>query len=182
MIKSVDWKGLTDPTFENCTIAIIQDQLVVSSQIVGTSASIPFEVQYVIYCSSNWEVSSFCIDLSMQGEQKQLKGRRDSANNWAINGQLVPSLQTCIDIDISLTPFTNSLPINRLTLQQGDSATIDVLYIDVFRQTTKLARQTYTHVDMGEYHYHNHSSGFQSAVYIDADGLVTRYPNLFERQ
>ena len=46
-------------------------------------------------------------DLSLTG---------DGAGRWQIDGRDAPDLDGCLDLDIQVTPFTNSLPIRRLDL------------------------------------------------------------------
>jgi uncharacterized protein len=82
-------------------------------------------------------------------------------------------LNGCIDIDFTLTPFTNTLPIRRLNWQAGVSQGIQVVYI------VYPARQTYTCLSDTRYHFR--MDDFEREIQVNAEGLVIDYPDLFER-
>ncbi|MDF2515648.1 MAG: hypothetical protein K0R59_944 [Sphingobacterium sp.] len=84
-------------------------------------------------------------------------------------------------IDISLTPFTNTLPINNLQLKIGDSKEIDIIYIDLINNQITPVRQRYTRTDFNEYLYENIVSDFTVHIQVDENGLVLNYPGLFEK-
>ncbi|WP_366915093.1 putative glycolipid-binding domain-containing protein [Chryseobacterium sp.] len=48
-----------------------------------------------------------------------------------MNRNIKPEFNEFLFIDICVTPFTNTLPINNLLLDIGQSASIDVLYINI---------------------------------------------------
>jgi uncharacterized protein len=65
-----------------------------------------------------------------------------------------------------LTPFTNTLPINRLKLAEKQHEQIPVLYLDILGGQAVAVQQKYTRL---------------SPISVDASGLVVKYPGLFER-
>lgn len=84
-------------------------------------------------------------------------------------------------IDISLTPFTNTLPINYLNISENNSQKIDVLYIDVLKHQIRPVQQQYTRTAVNKYLYENIESDFKAEISVDEMGLVTSYPELFEK-
>jgi len=46
------------------------------------------------------------------------------------DGRLVPELEGCMDVDISVTPFTNTLPIQKLGLAPTESPEVSVAYVE----------------------------------------------------
>jgi hypothetical protein len=111
----------------------------------------------------------------------------DDDGSWRHRGfEQVPDLTGCIDIDIAVTPFTNTLPIRRLQLlEEGQSAEIAVAWIHIPELTIENARQRYTLLERtgtgARYRFEGLSSGFQADLDVDADGLVIDYPGLWER-
>jgi uncharacterized protein len=92
------------------------------------------------------------------------------------------SSENAIDIDISITPFTNTLPIRRLNLQSGQSQEILAVYIHLPDMAITTDRQRYTCIEAGQrYLYESVDSGFTREIEVDAHGLVTSYPSLFRR-
>jgi hypothetical protein len=94
-------------------------------------------------------------------------------------------LNDCIDIDISATPFTNTLPIRRLQLARGQSSEIKVVYIAVPEMELKPAMQRYTCLEIKPYgrlyRYESLPSGYTNEFWVDTDGLIIDYPGLFRR-
>src|SRR5829696_6757114 len=100
-------------------------------------------------------------------------------------GEPMPDLDGCIDVDISATPFTNTLPIRRLGFEPGQSEELTVAYIRVPELLIGPERQRYgcleARVDDGLYRFEALPSGFTAELPVDADGLVLDYPGLFRR-
>ena len=90
-------------------------------------------------------------------------------------------------MDISVTPFTNTLPIRRLRLGPGGSADLEVAYVDVPGMQVEPTRQRYTCLQSGEhgglYRYEDKGlfHGFTADLPVDAGGLGLDYPGLFRR-
>src|ERR1700748_2646996 len=70
------------------------------------------------------------LDLSDSVGGASLGLRGDGHGRWSdVDGAPVPDLDGCIDVDISTTPLTNTLPVRRLRLAPGESADIQVAYV-----------------------------------------------------
>jgi uncharacterized protein len=97
---------------------------------------------------------------------------------------VIESLRGCSDVDIQVTPFTNTLPIKRLNLKPGESKEIAVVYVNISELNLSRFEQRYTCIskdkDGGVYRYESLSSGFTSELKVDADGLVVDYPGIFK--
>jgi len=102
---------------------------------------------------------------------------------WEGDGRPRPDLTGAIDVDITVTPLTNTLPIRRLRLPAGGSAEILAVYVDVDARTVTAASQRYTHLDgdglAGRYRYE--AGSFRADITVDADGFVLDYPGLWRR-
>jgi hypothetical protein len=83
-------------------------------------------------------------------------------------------------IDISLSPFTNTLPINCLQLQPKERQVIRVIYFDVLGKEIKAVKQVYTRLSGSEYLYENYDGSFSATIKTNEQGFVTNYPRLFK--
>ena len=96
-----------------------------------------------------------------------------------------PYLSGCYEIDISVTPFTNTLAIQRLNLAIGQSQDIEVAYIQLPDLVVEKSIQRYTYLGMQNnkqtYKYESLSSGFTAELLLDEHLLVLNYPELFTR-
>jgi hypothetical protein len=80
-----------------------------------------------------------------------------------------------------LTPFTNTLPINRLNLTEGDSKEIEVVYFDLPSSNFSPLKQRYTNLGNGIYKYESLASGFTANLEVDNEGFVINYPGIWQR-
>jgi hypothetical protein len=93
-----------------------------------------------------------------------------------------PDLAGAIDVDLTATPFTNTLPVRRLELRNGQAEVIAVVYVEIPSLTVVARRQRYTCLEPGRrYRFESLESGFTREIEVDDDGLVRTYPGLFRR-
>jgi len=90
-----------------------------------------------------------------------------------------PELDGCLEVDISITPLTNTLPIQRLKLEPGESREIRAVYIELPQLSVSVMPQRYTR--LGDRLYRYQSEGFQADLSVDEFGLVVDYPGLWRR-
>src|SRR5262245_28293155 len=138
------WKGLDDQTYEHCTLQRKPGQLVVTSKIEGPVNNQHIIVEYEIVLDNNWTVNSVEVKL-INPEPRSIKLTHNKYGEW-IDDSLHPrpDLDGCMDIDISLTPFTNTLPVKRLCYKAGESREIKVVYFDLPAFEVRLQTQRYT--------------------------------------
>jgi hypothetical protein len=180
MIKNILWKGLAAESLEHCSI-YYKDLIRVRSSIIGHRQYLPFKMDYEIELDQDWVIRSFLIKSSLFNMDQTLSLRHDGYGKWYGDSKEWKTLEGCMDIDISVSPFTNTLPINRIKPAIGDSNTIDVVYIDIpgFRITKE--QQQYIRIGSNTYHFSNAEGDFRADIQVDDAGLVVRYPGLFER-
>jgi hypothetical protein len=155
-------------------------EIAIKSSITGNHNNIQYYVKYLIKTTLNWNVVSFDIKYVLNGSRYSISASH-VMDSWIINGQLREEFKNCIDIDITLTPFTNTLPIKRLNFQPTKPQPIEVLYIDVLENSIRVARQQYTKNSDTEYNFQNVPNDFEADIIVDNDGFVVHYPELFER-
>src|SRR5690349_14221226 len=114
---SLLWTGQFYHSLENCFLSISREGVDVNAVIIGAYNSKIFRVEYVIKANKNWETILCEIKTQFVDGINYLSLQSDGKGNWVLNGSAAQQFNGCIDIDISLTPFTNTLPINRLKLK-----------------------------------------------------------------
>ena len=103
------------------------------------------------------------------------------ADGWIVDGAARPDLDAAIDVDIVLTPFTNTLPIRRRPLEIGEHADFVMAWVDVPSLEVSADPQRYTRLDATHYRFESLDSDFTRDLEVDADGIVVSYPGLFDR-
>lgn len=181
MQANILWTGREYYSLENCLVEILPNGSMISSTIVGYYEEKIYRVNYRIQTNSNWETIFLEINSQHSDQVQLLKLESDGRGNWMRNGKKTDQFQGCIDVDIPLTPFTNTLPIRRLKLRQNEVQEIQVIYCDLLNQTIKPVRQKYTCLSETEYHYENVPNDFEATIQVDKSGLVIDYPALFLR-
>jgi hypothetical protein len=157
--------------------------IVADSVVLATSDVVPSRTHYRATLDTGWRIRELSIMVENAGqESRSLQLQSDGEGHWRnAAGTPLPDLDGCLDIDISATPFTNTLPIRRLALQPGQVESIRVLYIHVPTLEIEPWDQRYTGLAPGLVRYESLASGFQRDLTIDDDGLVVDYPDLFTR-
>lgn len=102
----------------------------------------------------------------------------------AIRDTQLPDLDGCLDVDLGITPSTNTLPIRRLRLGVGQSADIRAAYIPLPSEITgafvpRPVLQRYGRTAERSWRYHQPDAGFTADLVVDDLGLVLDYPQLF---
>ncbi len=122
---------------------------------------------------------------ALGGEYQEIKLSANGESSWSADGERAPDLDGCVDVDISVTPFTNTIPIRRLALGPRESTDLAVVYVDIFGMKGKHARQRYTCLkhgaEGGKFRYETPESVFVADLRVDADGLVFDCPEAFRR-
>ncbi len=188
MERHIMWSPWTGPGLEHLCLLQQHEGIVADGLILGVQEQRPFRARYEIHCTPHWELQAVHVSL-LSDSLPSLHLLTDGAGNWTTErGEMLPSLHGCLDIDISVTPFTNTLPIRRLALQPGTSATLSMVYIAVPQMLIEVTQQRYTCLEVspsgGRYRFESLEDGvsvFTADLPLDHDQLVLDYPELFRR-
>ena len=177
----VRWQDWTGNGMEHLVIQCTQASNTAEGVVIGTAGREPFAVRYQIRCDGSWTLQYASIELV--GEPRKVGLVSDGHGKWTdASGNPLPHLDGAIDIDISGTPFTNTLPIRRLQLARGDSADIRTAYVHLPDLEVVGDPQRYTCLEpLRRYRYESLDSDFVREIDVDSNGLVVTYPGLFKR-
>ena len=179
---TVVWENLEMAGLEYLELDFGDEQIDVNSTIISMIEDSPYKISYNLSLDRNWKVRE--VRLVTTHSTKSLYISTDGNGIWYDeSGNELHSLNGAIDIDISGTPFTNSIPINRLKCEENLDYSIEVVYISVPDLTLKKLKQNYRflsqNLDRKVFYYR--SGNFESKIEVDRLGLVTNYPGLFKR-
>jgi hypothetical protein len=181
MQKNILWTGIEYHSLENCILTITDEGSEINSSIIGAYATKLYRIEYRITTNQYWETTFFEIKSQFDHAFEMINFRKEGRESWYVNGQRDGKFNGCIDIDISLTPFTNTLPINRLNLFEKEWQQIKVLYVDILGRKITPVQQKYTKLSQTRYKYENVPNDFEAVISVDDLGLVVKYPRLFKR-
>ncbi len=184
MIREVLWSAWDEPGLEHVRLAVRESGVVADGLVLGVSEGRPLRIAYEVRCDRLWRVRA--ARVGVPGEPPKVELLSDGRGNWTgPDGKPVAYLEGCDYVDISVTPFTNTLPVRKLGLEPGESAEISVVYFDGFELQPWPEPQRYTCLENvsggGLFRFLSLDGGFTADLPVDADGLVLDYPGLFRR-
>lgn len=180
MERQVCWTRWDAPGLEHLRLTADDHGVLADGLIVGVGESGPFRAHYRVRCDAAWRVREVTVD-PLDG-RAPLTLRADGAGVWTDGtGAALPALAGCVDIDLSISPFTNTLPIRRLAFAAGEARVLTMAYIRAPELAVEPFRQRYTRLAADRYRYENVGDDFTAELALDADGLVLDYPGLFRR-
>lgn len=183
MNKDVWWSPIDKSGLEHLSLRQTETSFAAEGTILRIQDGTPFYIEYKIFGDEQWRVNEVSI-RQRDGERKTIKLSADSAGNWTDeNGEKLTEFEGCFDIDISATPFTNTLPIRRRKLAVGEAVEIPVVYFLLPQMTAQRSLQRYTRLEKDLFKFEEKGlfEGFSADLNVDEDGLVRHYPELFKR-
>lgn len=181
--KLIIWKREDDQsnTFETLQFRKTKNEFIAKSIVNGILEGQPILIEYQVVIDKDWVVKEVQIK-SLIGSSKNIILKSNLKGKWYNEqNQEIPEFEGCIDIDISITPLTNSLPINRLKNVLEQRTRITVLYFDIENWKFKKVEQFYTNIAHNLYKYEGVFRNYAANIPTDNFGFVTTYPKLFKR-
>jgi hypothetical protein len=161
------WRTAEGWLFKGTTIGVVNDQR-------------PMLANYEIHCDDNWLTHRVQVERTIGRDTKTLSLSVASRGLWRSSGQELPALLGCDDVDLAVTPATNTLPIRRLDLGIGKSESIIVAWVKFPELEIQPLSQRYTRLTQDTYHYGS-NTGFSAEITVDDLGLVIAYPGGWKR-
>jgi hypothetical protein len=173
-----DWSG---SGLEHTIIRRSGARISIDGTVISGSAEDPFAVRYRLECDNLWTLRK--AEIQLAGDAGAITLVSDGHGEWKDGtGDSLGHLNGAIDIDLSVSPLTNTLPIHRLRLAKGKSQDILAAYVHFPDLTVSIDPQRYTCLEpMRRYRYESLDSEFKREIEVDSDGLVVVYPGLFKR-
>jgi uncharacterized protein len=185
MPTDLEWEALDWPGLEHVIVTADAAGFRADGQLVLGPPVGPARVSYQLSCDASWRVTGLAITAASAAGGRTLSLSADHDGHWHADGQPRPDLDGCIDLDISLTPLTNTLPIRRFTWSPGSRQDLDVVYVSAPDLTARRVSQRYTllkrDADAEAPLYRYESGAFSADLTVDSEGFVTDYPGLWRR-
>lgn len=171
--RTVRWRALATPGLEHCHIAGNGRDIRVRGVIIGPDYGLAYRLKLddtgLLRTAKLERTDGVTLELFADG-----------AGNWSDDrADPLSALRGCIDLDISATPMTNSLPIWRSDWEDNVAQRFAMAWVDIATMTVQRSEQLYTRLDPT--HFRFQSADFDRTIALDDDHLVTTYPDLFER-
>lgn len=178
--RTVHWRDWSGYGLEHAVLSKKAGYFEVQSAVISGPIRAGFASLYSLKLDSGWCVIE--MQASLLGAAESVYLRRTEEGQWLDgNDRSLLHLNGIFDVDLSITPFSNSLPIRRLKLGVGESEQIVTAYVAFPQLTVSADHQRYTRVAADRYRYESLDTDFVREITVDEYGLVVTYPGLFQR-
>lgn len=180
-MRTYAWRRLDTPGLELATWRPRADGALLEGRVLVVEGESHLSVDYRIEVDARWVTRLVDVDLVAGGRPAALRLEHDGKGHWRRDGRPDPALQSCLDVDLQVTPLTNALPVNRLRLAEGAAADILAAWVHFPGLWVEAAPQRYQRLASTTYRYSSLGSGFTAQVEVDEDGFPVIYERLWQR-
>jgi uncharacterized protein len=180
VVRTVFWRRLDYPGAEYCHLRRRPDGWELSGTVLVALDGRPLRAHYQVVCDAGWATRAVSLETSTGGTPRTLRLTADEQRRWWSAGvELVP-LRGCVDVDLGVSPSTNTLPIRRLGLEIGAAVNIGAAWVRFPELEVSRLDQRYSRLDTRRYRYQSLPDGHAYAIEVDDLGLVRRYEDGWE--
>jgi uncharacterized protein len=134
----------------------------------------PCHIDYQVLCDRDWLPRSCSVRVALPMQVRRIDLRSNVLGDWELKGNATSHLNGCWDIDLGWTPATNTVPIRRLDLEVGDSASISAAWVRFPELDVVADQQHYTRIASDRWRYRSGDYDFEM-VTDAASGLILEY-------
>jgi hypothetical protein len=175
------WRRLPDAGIEVMRLDTTHEHVRARGEVIDAGER-PFALTYDWLLDPAWRTRRVNISLR-DADTRNLVIERMDASRWRVDGHERPDLAGCDEIDLSATPFCNTLALRRFGPPPGAAGEMTALYVGFpalelspsRQRYEQIARREFVYVDLGVY------AGYRARITVDEDGLIESYEGLFER-
>ncbi len=180
-IRSVLWSRRDEISLEYFQLTQGAEEITLAGTVLTSDDGKPLRVEYTVRCDPSWVTRSVRVNLTHDAASSELNLIADDQRRWWRDGKELAPVAGCVDIDISLSPSTNTLPIRRLSFARGDVRDVTAAWIRFPDLTVEPLPQQYVRTGERLYRYSSSGGAFTADIEVDELGLIVSYPPLWER-
>ncbi|MEX2285398.1 MAG: putative glycolipid-binding domain-containing protein [Gemmatimonadota bacterium] len=181
LLRSVLWRRRDEPAMQYSRFQEFAEGYIIDGRVLTVLSGQPAEIHYSVICDRAWQTQHAYAAIYQGTSTRQLLLRRDEQNQWWRGEERLPDLDGIVDVDLALTPSTNTLPIRRLNLAVGESKSTDAAWVRFPELTIERQHQRYTRGAAHRYRFEIDGGAFTAELEVDETGVVIRYEDLWER-
>lgn len=179
--RAVIWRSKIDGSLDRCRLGMEPGGPLIEGEVVTLVDGSPARATYRVECNELWETRSVVATWQEGTSVRQIRLEVDEERRWWQDRQELEELRGCVDVDLGITPATNTLPIRRLALREGERASVTAAWVLFPELKVEVLPQTYTRLDEDCYRYESDLGSFTAELTVDDQGLVILYEGGWER-
>lgn len=181
-MDSILWRRLDTPGHDACRLHGDGNSWRLDGAAVFAHQGAPARLVYDVTCNLEWQTQQGRVRGWLGTESLTLDITRTEAGAWSLNGETVPHLDDCFDLDLGFTPATNLLPVRRLALEEGEAADAPAAWLDLATRGVTRLHQRYERRGESVYWYEAPSFDYAAPLDVTMAGFVRQYPGLWEAE
>ena len=176
--RSILWHGVEPFSAELCHLMRRDRTWDLQGVILADLTDGGTEVRYLLRVDELWRSRRLRVEMT-GAHQGTLDLLGDGHGSWTVDGDPAPGLDGCVDVDLGISPSTNTLPIRRLDPPFERPAAIHAAWVRFPELTVEADAQSYERI--GDSRWRFRSGDFEADLDVDDAGLVSRYGELWRR-
>jgi uncharacterized protein len=129
LLADVLWQREGQTSLEHFPLSALPGMFALQGILLSGAEATPQQIHYVVTCGLDWVTCAVHV-TTIEGQQvRRLQLERDQSGVWRTDSEVLSEFKGLSDVDLQITPATNTLPIRRLQLDSGEAADTDALWI-----------------------------------------------------
>jgi hypothetical protein len=145
----VGWQRHDTPGVEYAEVEL--DPVGLDGEVIFAEEGMACVVTYRVTADPSGITTNAAVRLRRAGVISNRSLVRHANGAWTVDGRPAPQLDGLSDVDLSVTPSTNTLPIRRLNLAIGQRAEVTAAWVRFPSLEIVPLRQTYRRVSATTY-------------------------------
>ena len=176
-MATVLWQDVETGALDRCRLETGADGLRLSGTVLTPEHGSPLDVRYLVEAGPDGLTRR--VELELDGGATRRVLLADGAGHWRWEGgPELAEVAGSLDVDLTVTPATNTLPIRRLAaLDVGRAADLHMAWVQFPGLEVLASAQRYERLAPDRWRFS--TDGFQAELLVDPDGLVLDYGGLF---
>jgi hypothetical protein len=176
-MATVLWRDLQTGALDRCRLETGPDGLRLSGTVLTPEHGTPLDVRYLVEAGPDGLTRRVGLELDGGATRRVLLA--DGAGHWRWEGgPELAEVAGSLDVDLTITPATNTLPIRRLAaLEPGRAADLHMAWVQFPALEVLASAQRYERLAPDRWRFS--TDGFEAELLVDPDGLVLDYGAAF---
>ena len=169
------WRWVGRPGHDAASLRLVDGLWKLSGSAVFAEKDRPVRLDYSVICDAAWKTQLTTVNGWIGAREINVEISTTSDAEWFVNGRPQPAMAGCVDIDLNFSPSTNLLPVRRLKLEVGASASIRAAWLRFPSFELEVLEQTYRRVTDNLYEYESGKGQFKASIQVNDAGFATDY-------
>jgi uncharacterized protein len=176
-MATVLWQDVQTGALDRCRLEAGPAGLRLAGVVLTAAYGSPLEVRYTVEADRDGLTRR--VELELDGGATRRVLLADGAGHWAWEGgPELAEVAGSLDVDLTVTPATNTLPIRRLAaLEVGQAADLQMAWVQFPGLEVLASVQRYERLAADRWRFA--AGTFTADLLVDGDGLVLDYGGLF---